>query len=227
MSRSNAPRSLLAAALSLAAVCAIPRAARAAPPGDTSPRRGLYLHAAMGPDVMGGKVSYSGQVGVAEPSRVYSYQAGFSGVGAEVDLAAGWAPLDGLAIALEGRGILQMTGEAKFAHSTLSYLSLQSYGGLVDYYPFPTGPIHVELGAGYAINEYESEEDTNLAPGTIVVHSDDMTGVLGHTGVGYEWRAKTGFQVGPLLDVWVTRLASKEGRTTARGLTLMISAGWM
>ncbi len=206
----------------------MPRAARAAPPGHTAqPRRGLYLHAAMGPDVMGGKVSYGGTVSLAGSPRPYSYQAHFSGVGANVKLAAGWAFIDGLAIAAEVRDVLQMTGSAKLPHTTLSYLSLQSLGGLVDYYPYPAGPFHVALGLAYARDEYASEEEARLSPGEIVVHADDMNGVLGHASVGYEWRAKTGFQVGPLLDVRVTRLASKEGRTNARGASLMISAGWL
>lgn len=191
------------------------------------PRRGLYLRAAMGPDVMSGNVSYGGTIALAGPARPYSYQAGFGGAGADVHLALGWAPIDGLAIGVEVRDILQMTGSAKFAHATLSYLSLQSVGGLVDYYPYPAGPIHVNLGLAYAQTEYASEEEANLSPGTIVVHADDMTGVLGHTGVGYEWRAKTGFQFGPLLDFWITRLSSNYGRTNARGASLLIEAGWM
>lgn len=225
--RPTLPLAFITATLCAASVCAIPRAASAAPPTSAGPRRGLFLRAAMGPDLMSGKVSFSSTIDVPGPARVYSYEAGFSGLGAEVDLAAGWAPLDGLAVALEGRGILQMTGSAKLPHTTLSNLSLQTFGGLVEYYPFARGPLHVDFGAGYARTEYVSEEEANLSPGTIVVHADDMTGVLAHTGVGYDWRAKTGFQVGPVLDVWVTRLTSDEGRTTARGVSLLISAGWL
>jgi hypothetical protein len=209
------------------ALCAIPRVASAAPPKSAGPRKGLYLRAGIGPDVMSGKVSYSASSAVGGTASKYVYEAGFNGAGADVDLAAGWAPLDGLAIALEGRAILQMTGSAKLPHTTLSYLSLQSLGGLVQYYPFPRGPVHVDFGAGYARTEYASEEDAVLSPRTIVVHADDMSGVLAHAGVGYDWRARMGFQVGPVLDAWETRLSSKEGRTTARGVSLLIAAGWL
>jgi len=191
------------------------------------PRKGLFLRAAIGPDVMSGKVSFSTTTAVSGTPTLYSYEAGFNGVGADVDLAAGWAPLDGLAIAVEGRAILQMTGSAKLPHTTLSYLSLQSLGGLVQYYPFSTGPVHVDFGAGYARTEYASEEHAVLSPRTIALHADDMSGLLAHAGIGYDWRARTGFQVGPLLDVWETRLSSNDGRTTARGVSLLISAGWL
>lgn len=224
--RPHAASRLSASALAVA-LCALARAASAAPPDSPRPRKGLYLHAAMGPALIGGNVSYSGQMKTGGISREYSYADGFSGLGADVNLAAGWAPLDGLAIALEGRAILQVTGSARLPHATLSYLSLQSLGGLVDYYPAPTGPFHVDLGAAYAQSEYASVEDAVLVPGSVVVHADDMSGVLGHAGVGYDWRAKTGFQFGPVLDVWTTRLTSAEGRTSVQGVSLTISAGWM
>ena len=191
------------------------------------PRRGVYAALALGPAFAAGTASYSGSTlpGYGAP-RPVSASDGFTGVGPDVRVALGYAPVDGLAIAPELRGFFIALRGARFPYSSLDIFPLWSIGGAVDWYPEPAGPVHVVLGAGYA-------KSTLMGSGEDIGAADNITvdwhvsGPIVHAAVGYTKRAGATFGYGPLLDVTALRLTSTDARASAACITLALGLSWL
>lgn len=191
-----------AAALLAALAVSAPAIARA-----RGPRTGWYVSASM--DVGGGVSRES--AGRASNS--------YASLGLGLDGAIGYAPVDGLALAGEARLLLQ--GD----------VVSRTLGGLADWYPEPAGPWHVELGfgqfAGTALRAYSQ----NVAGGSTAgdpIQLSGVSGVLGHAGVGYAFRAAPDVAFSPVFDVYRVRATNaRDASYDAYGASIELTLTWL
>lgn len=206
---------------------AIASAMLVATPARAELRTGGYFRAALGAAYGEGAIHYadaSRPTGKA-PARSLSFATPFTSGAVGADLAAGFAPTSGLAIAIEYGLLAQDLGDTAFPHTTLSTLLLSHVGPLVDWYPDASGPMHLEVGAGYAWGGFSGDE-SGVPADDNVVRMDDLNrsrGLFGQIGCGYVVRVG-GFDLGPLLRTYATRLASPHGETDSVGFGLWLTA---
>ncbi len=209
------------ATLALVATCSVAHAAE--------PRRGAYVALALGPAFAAGNAGYSGRsstgYGVPVPREV-SASDGYTGVGPDLRAALGYAPANGLAVALELRGFALALGGARFPYSSMSFFALWSVGAGVDWYPEPAGPVHLGLGAGYARGALGGSTESIGAADNIDVDWL-VDGPIGHAVLGYTVRAGSTFGYGPLADVTAFRLTSDDARVTGACVTLALELSWL
>lgn len=190
-------------------------------------RTGGYFRAALGAAYGEGHVRYRDASAPTDdaPSRPLSFTAPFGRSAITADLAAGFAPARGFVLAAEYGLLAQDLGEARFPYTTLGTLLLTHVGPLIDWYPSPSGPVHLELGVAYAWAVFSGDE-SGVANEENVVHLDDLNrsrGLFGHVGCGYVVRYG-GFDVGPMLRTYGARLSSPHGETQTVGIGLWLSA---
>ncbi len=148
-----------------------------------------------------------------------SFSASLTGVGVDETLALGFAPIEGLALGVEGRLLFHQgntvwpTPRAGVRNPALLVL-----GGVVDYYPMPHEATHIVLGLGVL----EAGLQQVYAP----VGFDSMSGVFGHAGIGWTWRAWRGIELGPLLDFYRGRATQGTARLEIYGGALALQAAW-
>lgn len=191
----------------LGCALAVATSARAAP----EPRGGVYASGALG-----------GAYGRARFGD--GHNAGTSlGAGAQVRGAFGLGVVDGLAVAAELRLLLH-GGEAQLGpldDRSVHGAGFIVAGVLVDYYPAPLGPLHLQLGLGWTsvspMGESASGALSNGPEGSPV---SEQVGAFGHAGFGYTWRSDRGLGFGPVLDVYAARASSHPATCVAYGVAL-------
>lgn len=181
-----------------------------------APRRGLYTALAFGPTFVGGKVDYS--------SGTTSFHEDFSGYGGDLQFALGYAPAEGLAVAVRVGSSLT-DAEVRVPDGSRDVFTVWSAGALIDWFPFASVPAHLELGLGYTVSTF-------LAGGTD--HTEGQTnrpglggdGVVGRAGAGYLFGSRSGFGLGPLLAVSTLRTRNPATRTAASSIALLLQLTW-
>lgn len=191
----------------LGGASAVTTSARAAP----EPRQGVYASGALG-----------GAYGRARFSDGHNSGTS-SGAGAQLRGAFGLGVVDGLAVAAELRLLLH-GGEAQLAplddRSVLGAGFIVA-GVLVDYYPAPLGPLHVQLGLGLTSVSPTGESASGvMANGTEGSPVSEQVGAFGHAGVGYAWRSDGGLGFGPVLDMYAARASRHSATCVAYGVAL-------
>ncbi len=198
-------------AVAVAALCLAPRAAWA-----ETPRRGLYVGFGAGPTYVGGNFAYD--------NGIPAWHDSIDGPGADLRLAVGYAPIGGLAVALQLQS--SMTGvDVHVPGGSNNVMLLESVGALMDWYPDDRGPLHAELGFGYVVSAFPfgSREDSGGSVASAPGIGGD--GVRGQAGVGMSWGSRR-FNWGPLLEVSALRATNPATRVNARAVALDLSLSW-
>ena len=199
------------AALFAAAPARAEEPARAEHPAraEDPPRRGLYVQLAAGPEYVKGSAD--------DPSVV---DGDFAAGGASLRFGVGYAPLDGLALAV-GIDASVAGGEVIRSDGTDSGLGAWSIGPLVDWYPDAQGPLHVDLAVGYAVAGFMSGSRNGGGGGGTSDGGLGGAGIGGHTGVGYTFRSG-GVGLGPMLSVSALHTENSHATLNAFGAALLI-----
>ncbi|HMR04475.1 MAG TPA: hypothetical protein PKA88_01840 [Polyangiaceae bacterium] len=202
---------MVAAAL-LATLLTVSTRARA----EDAPRRGLYTALAFGPTFVAGKVDYS-----KEETSIHE---DFSGGGGDLRFAIGYAPSEGLAVAVRV-GTSLTDAEVRVPDGSRDIFTVWSAGALIDWFPFASVPAHLELGLGYTVTTF-------LAGGTDSGGGQDSRpglggdGAVGRAGVGYLFARSADFGIGPLLAVSTLRTRNATTRTAGNGIALLLQLTW-
>ena len=144
----------------------------------------------------------------------------FAAGGASLRFGAGYAPLDGLALAV-GIDASVAGGEVIRSDGTDSGLGAWSIGPLVDWYPNAQGPLHVDLAVGYAVAGFMSGSRNGGGGGGTSDGGLGGAGIGGHTGVGYTFRSG-GVGLGPMLSVSALHTENSHATLNAFGAALLI-----
>lgn len=138
------------------------------------------------------------------------------GWGIAPDIWIGGSPAPGLAIgvtfngvsapdphidatAADTGGLGPISGEAS---GTLTY---SVFGLFADYYPDPTGGLHLMAGVNYSVMKFEADNG---------VESDPASGIGLAGGIGYEWWIGREWSVGPLARLHWASLSDAGATTT-------------
>jgi hypothetical protein len=155
-----------------------------------------------------------------------------AGGGVSLHAAAGYAAVDGLATAAEVRAILH-NGVAQFNQVESDFdIGIASIGALVDWYPRPLGPVHLQLGFGrmsaakYGLTS-GGAETKSATPSSNLGTFSDMHGPLGHVGVGWAWRARDGVAFTPVFDLYRGRATNDEASLDVYGCSLELMLTWL
>ncbi len=180
------------------------------------PRRDWYTALAFGPAFVAGSVDYSGETA--------KFRDEISGGGGALLFAMGYAPADGLAVALEvGASITH--AEVRVPDGSRDFFSVWSAGALVDWYPRPSGPVHLQLGLGYTVSTFLAG-GTDHGGGQKSQPGLGGDGVIGRAGVGYVFRSGSAFELGPLLSLSTLRTSNAAATTEASGVALLLQLSW-
>lgn len=188
-------------------------------PKRKEPRRGFFLHAALGVGYRGDAISSSDDAS----GDAVDYQ--MNGFGLALDLGVGWGVLPGFAI---GGGILldwassPTVSREDGAEAQLSSAQLTTIGPFVDWYPVrKTLGWFIQGGFGLAVLSYKSDAGSS---------SGDAYGFSLHLGTGYEWNLSPSLGLGVELRFLTSVLGEAvSGETTSHVLTapsLLASLTW-
>lgn len=198
-------------AMTVAALCLASRAARA----DTA-RRGLYIGFGAGPAYVAGSLAYG--------NGTTAFDDTIEGAGADLRLAVGYAPIGGLAVALQ----LQSSMTSATFHvpgGSSTVILVQSVGALTDWYPDDRGPLHLELGVGYVVSSFPLQSRESCGGCTPVSPGIGGDGMRGQAGAGLSWGSRR-FNWGPLLEVSAFRATNRATRIDAGAVALDLSFAW-
>jgi len=180
-----------------------------------APRRGLYSALALGPAFVAGEVDYA--------SDATSFHESFAGGGGDLHFAMGYAPVDGFAIAVGG-GTSITDAEVRVPRGSRDVFSAWTAGALIDWYPHASGATHIELGLGYCVSTFlAGGRDSGGQASQPGLGGD---GAFGRAGVGYVFRSRTGFGIGPLLAVSMLRTRNSAAHTRASSVALLLQLSW-
>ena len=202
-------------ALSLAGALASARFADAAPTAFApEARTGAYARGAVGMAYGGWRISSGRFSGLAWGEAVQG------------SAAVGWAFIDGLAFAAEARGFFQ--GGSASAGWTWSAPEVLVVGGVVDYFPHPTGSLHVELGFGAMRGQLSGPDITELVSDNTrgVDEFERLSGVFAHGGVGWAWPLSGKLQLGPAFGLYRGRASNGGANFDLYGGSLELALTW-
>jgi hypothetical protein len=163
-------------------------------------------------------------LGVGHLSATSEKDSTMSGWGVAPDVWIGGSPVPGLALgvtfsglsvpnpeadisAADSGGLGRVTGEAR---GTLTY---SIFGLFADYYPAPTGGLHVMAGLNYSVFKFALENGESSAAASGV-------GLFG--GLGYEWWIGKEWSVGPLARVHWASVSDTGGKTSVLAPVLLL-----
>jgi opacity protein-like surface antigen len=204
----------------------LPNPPTIAPP-PREPRRGFYLHAAVGVGYRNDSFTRNIEgSSFLDPSSSTDY--GSSGFGPTLDLGLGWGVLPGFAV---GGGVfLDWTSapklsEADGTESDLAFARLTTIGPFVDWYPIrKTLGLYVMAGFGLSVLSYKN------ADGNARGFDGDAYGFGVHLGAGYEFNLSRTVALGVGVRFMTAVLAEAvESQTTSHVLTspsLIASFTW-
>jgi hypothetical protein len=204
------------------------------PPEESRPdRTGIYLAGSLSLGYGFGHFRYTDMGAAAfylpgyRPQQV-ALGSGFSGPSVGLTAALGYAVIPGLAIAVEGRATLYpgLRKEIALRWTGLGQIAFGTIGPLVDWYPRPRGPLHVQLGAGFGSASFWGGQGA-IGSFDNIVNFDELQSAhafLGHGGIGYVWRTRGGFDYGPMLSFSGLHLSSEHSEMNSVALDVAMTA---